>query len=109
LNFDPPAPSFFNQEPSLMQIPPSRTRIFQSRTFLDAISTLAHSYFSIKNRFSATTPHHQKSLDKGLLLNETHFINRILHLPHNKKAPALSREPPIFVLKSSITSIIHNH
>src|SRR5699024_5011924 len=101
--------SFFDQEVFLMQFRPSCTLVFQSRTFLDANSALAHPYASIKNRFSATTPHHQKSLDKGLLLNETHLINRILHFPHNKKAPPLSREPPIFVSKSSITSIIHDH
>src|SRR5699024_11758082 len=47
-NSEPRTPSFFNQEPFLMQFPPSNTLVFQSRTVLDAISALEHPHFSIK-------------------------------------------------------------
>ena len=50
-NFRPRAPLFFNQEPSLIELWPSCTRIFQSRTFLDWIMILSSTStrFSIKN------------------------------------------------------------
>ena len=48
-NSEPRTTPFFNQDPSLMQFQPSCTLIFQSRTLLDAIPTLEHPLFSIKN------------------------------------------------------------
>jgi len=49
-NSEPLAWSFFNQEVFLMQFWPSCTVIFQSRSVLDAIPTLLHGHFSIKDR-----------------------------------------------------------
>ena len=49
-NFRPCGVLFFNQEPSLMQFRTLWGIIFQSRTFLDAISDLMELHFSIKNR-----------------------------------------------------------
>jgi len=71
LNFEPRTPSFFNQEPPLIEFRPSCTLIFQSRTVLDAIPTLEHPHFSIKNRpWCNSDPLKRPFFNQGLPLIE---------------------------------------
>jgi len=99
-NFDPRAPSFFNQESSLMQFRPFCTPVFQSRTSLDWISNLEHPHFSIKNlswlNFDPWTP---SFFNQGPLLIEFRTSNTLIFQSRTILDAISTLEHPRFSIK----------